>query len=336
MLQSVPWQLTFSRAFTVTATYSSANQLGFVTHNNLNLSYLQIPNLTYGYAQLLNGNSDLLTGTIDNALNLRFTQHQKLTVLGQLDGGSGLVVASVPSISSVTDLKSMALMVDWPTSGYAYVLRKVLGLFGLQFGIDYYFQTVCSTPIRYNDLVAGSLPNGSAVCATFLTYPFTPESTFVAAPNRPSILATISDYIQPFTSTAFAVVQASLSNATERALLTCVLASFYAANEFLADPQNKKCSVAAIAKQLNVSTEVAQAEYVTAADPLTGETNQRMVEVNRQGLLNVIDVRGQFGGFANLTGFNSAAAIVPETGQLIDYSIRDAVINATSNYMPKC
>ena len=56
--------------------------------------------------------------------------------------------------------------------------------------------------------------------------------------------------------------------------------------------------------QLNVSTQVAEAEYVAATNPLTGETSQRMFEVNRQGLLNVIDVRGQFGEFAHLTGVN--------------------------------
>ena len=172
--------------------------------------------------------------------------------------------------------------------------------------------------------------------ATILSYPFTAELAFVAGPNKPNILATISDYIQPFTSTAFQVVQSSLSNATEKALLTRVLSSFYAANAFLADPKNEKCVTAAIAKQLNVSAAVAQAEYVAATDPLTGETSQQMFEVSRQGLLNVIDVRGQFGGFANLTGFNFAAAIVPGMGQLIDYSIRDAAVNATSTYKPKC
>ncbi|MCJ1286022.1 hypothetical protein MMC26_005364 [Xylographa opegraphella] len=323
-------------AFTVTATYSVANQLGFFTHNNLNVSYVQIPNSTYGYAQLLSRKYDLLTGTIDNAVNLRFTQHQNVTVLGQLDGGCGLVVASAPGITAVTDLKGKALIVDSPTSGYAYVLRKVLGLFGLQFGTDYFFQTAGSTPIRYNDLLAGSLPNGSAVYATILTFPYTAQLAFVAAPQTPNILATVADYIQPFTSSAFQVNQAALGNTTAKALLTRILASFSAANAFLAEPKNAKCAVAAIAAQLNVSTAVAQAEYAEATDPLTGETSQRMFEVNRQGLLNVIDVRGQFGGFANLTAFDFAAAIVPGPGQLIDYSVRDAVVNVTSKYKPKC
>jgi len=44
-----------SSAFTQTATYSIANQLGFFTAYGLNVTYLQVPNSTYGYAQLLNG-----------------------------------------------------------------------------------------------------------------------------------------------------------------------------------------------------------------------------------------------------------------------------------------
>lgn len=47
-------------------------------------------------------------------------------------------------------------------------------------------------------------------------------------------------------------------------------------------------------------------------------------------------MRGQFGGFANLTGFTFAAAIEPGVGQLIDYSIRDTVVNSTRKYKPKC
>jgi len=67
-------------AFTQTATYSVANQLGIFGDYGLNVTYLQIPNSNYGYEQLLNGGYDILTGTIDNAVNLRFNNNQSLTV----------------------------------------------------------------------------------------------------------------------------------------------------------------------------------------------------------------------------------------------------------------
>lgn len=128
-------------AFTQTATYSIASQLGFFTANGLNVTYLQIPNSTYGYAQLLSGGYDILTGTADNAVSLRFHQGNNVTILGQLDGGPDLAIASVPGITDVTQLKGKALMVDSALSGYAYVLRKVLGLYGLDLERgDYSFQ----------------------------------------------------------------------------------------------------------------------------------------------------------------------------------------------------
>lgn len=119
-------------AFVPPATFSIANQLGYFTAYGLNVTYLQVPNSTYAYAQILNGGYDILTGTIDNAVNLRFNSNKSLTVLGQLDQGPGLVLASIANISSVLELKGKTLMVDSPTSGYAYVLRKILEIYGLK------------------------------------------------------------------------------------------------------------------------------------------------------------------------------------------------------------
>lgn len=128
-------------AFTQTATYSVANKLGFFKAYGLNITYLQVPNSTYGYNQLLNGGYNIMTGTIDNAVNLRFNQQQPLTVTGQLDGGPELTIASIPSITSIAQLKGKPLMVDSAVSGYAYILRKVLALHGLYLeNGDYTFQ----------------------------------------------------------------------------------------------------------------------------------------------------------------------------------------------------
>ena len=129
-------------AFTQTATYSIANQLGFFTANGLNVTYQQVPNSPAGFASLLSGEYNILTATIDNAVNFRFNSQQALTVLGQLDQGPDLVLASVPSVTTVADLRGKMIMVDNPTSGYAFLLRKILSLYGLQLGTDYSFK-VC-------------------------------------------------------------------------------------------------------------------------------------------------------------------------------------------------
>ena len=127
-------------AFTQTATYSIANELGIFTSAGINVTFIPIQNSTFGYASLLDGTYDIVTGTIDNAVNLRFNVRDNVTVLGQLDQGPGLVLASVPGISSVQELRGKPLMVDSVVSGYSFLLRKILGLYGLQLGVDYIFQ----------------------------------------------------------------------------------------------------------------------------------------------------------------------------------------------------
>lgn len=123
-----------------TATYSVANQLGFFTENGLNVVYNQVPNSTAAFASILNGEYDILTATVDNALNYRFNQNQNVTVIGQLDQGPDLVLASIPSITSIEQLKGKPIIVDSPVSGYAYLLQDVLSAYGLSLANgDYYF-----------------------------------------------------------------------------------------------------------------------------------------------------------------------------------------------------
>ena len=68
-------------------------------------------------------------------------------------------------------------------------------------------QTVGGTNTRFADLVNGSLPDGTPVFATILTYPFTIEGSALPAGQAPNILARISDFVAPITSTAFNMTQ---------------------------------------------------------------------------------------------------------------------------------
>ena len=344
-------------AFTPTATYSVANQLGFFTAYGLNVTYLQIPNSTYGYSTLLDGGYDIVTGTIDNAVNFRFNSNASLTVTGQLDQGPELTIAAIPNITDITELRGLSLIVDSPVSGFSYIIRKVLSLYGLYLEDgDYSFQVcdgiqrvrcavnllmlsqaVGSTVTRYADLVAGQLPDGTQVYATLLTYPFSSEAAFVGNASQPNILTSIKDFIQPLTSSAFTVRNEALNNKNDRALIRSFMAAMYSANQYLADPAHKDCSISAIAEQLNIATNVATSAYGSAIDPVSGETTSPDFTVSQQGLLNVIDVRGQFDGFAGVPdGFNFAEAIIPGKGKLIDYSVRNEALNATIAYDPVC
>lgn len=134
-------------AFTQTATYSIANQSGAFTDVGLDVTFVPVPNSTYAYAQVSNGGYDILTGTIDNAVNLRFNSNSSVALIGQLDQGPDLTLASIPNMTSVDELRGKPLIVDSLVSGYAYLLRKILQSYGLLLeNGDYYFKESLESP----------------------------------------------------------------------------------------------------------------------------------------------------------------------------------------------
>ncbi|KAK7957658.1 hypothetical protein PG988_012506 [Apiospora saccharicola] len=192
-------------SFVKSATYSIANQLGYFADEGLDVTYHQVPNSSFAYDGLLAGTYDILTGTIDNAVNLVFNTKANLTVLGQLDQGSDIILAATSAIATVQCLRGKPIMVDAELSGYSFVLRRLLSFHGLQYGTDYSFQIVGGTPFRYQALLDGHLSNGSVAYATVLTYPYTAYLTRDAntsVSSGPHILARVSDFIAPFPSQA--------------------------------------------------------------------------------------------------------------------------------------
>jgi ABC-type nitrate/sulfonate/bicarbonate transport system substrate-binding protein len=129
-----------------TATFSVANQVGFFTENGLNVVYNQVASSTAAFQSLLSGQFDILTATVDNSLNLFFNENEPVKVLGQLDQGPDLVLASIPSITSIQQLKGMPIIVDSPQSGYAFLLRDILSANGLELSSgDYFFMVSVTT-----------------------------------------------------------------------------------------------------------------------------------------------------------------------------------------------
>ncbi|RFU35571.1 hypothetical protein B7463_g830, partial [Scytalidium lignicola] len=91
------------------------------------------------------------------------------------------------------------------------------------------------------------------------------------ATQKPNILARVSHFANPISSSAFAIRQSVLDDYAEEELLVRFLSAMCAANLYLRDPTKQKCSISAIEKQLNVSTTAAQFEYTTATNYDTGE-----------------------------------------------------------------
>ncbi len=66
---------------------------------------------------------------------------------------------------------------------------------------------------------------------------------------------------------------------------------------FFRDPANRAKVTADYAVQTGVTTDIATAVVKESFDRLTGESPIALL--NRQGLINTIQLRGEFGGFTN-------------------------------------
>jgi hypothetical protein len=176
-------------------------------------------------------------------------------------------------------------------------------------------------------LTAGILPNGSAVYATIITYPFTAYGEVLPAAQQPNILARVSSFENPISSTALTVAQSAIDDSVKSDLLVRFLSAMPTANMYLNSIQNQKCATKAIQNQLNITSETAALEYAAATNLTTGEISPGVnFTVSQAGLDNVIAVREEFGGFSVPSDFDFAAATTPGSGKLIDYSLRDKAL----------
>ena len=151
-------------------------------------------------------------------------------------------------------------------------------------------------------------------------------------PSKPNILARAQDFVNPLSDHVLTVSSALLSNPTAekyQAALRFVTA-LLRANRYLAKPSNKKKVISLLQKSAGYTEAAAEAVYAYVTDPDVGETATEIggvFNVTRQGLLNVIDTRTEFRGFASVAkDFNFVDAITPGPGKLIDYSLRDIAL----------
>lgn len=115
----------------------------------MDVRYRTVPNSTYAYNALLFGEFDVISGTVDNVINYRLNQKRPLTMLGQNQGDAISVVSSLP-LHAFSQLRGKTLLVDALTSGYAFVLRKILRENDLELSRDYEFLVGSSSQLIEN------------------------------------------------------------------------------------------------------------------------------------------------------------------------------------------
>ena len=116
----------------------SAQQQGYFASNGVEVHLTPTPGSEYQLKSLIEGKFDLAMTAIDNVIAYDEGQGEasvsaKPNLVVVMGGDNGFLrLVTVPEVASYADLKGKSLTVDARTTGYAFVLEKMLQLGGLR------------------------------------------------------------------------------------------------------------------------------------------------------------------------------------------------------------
>lgn len=145
---------------------------GFFTAQNLAIALTPTPNSVYQFQHLSAGDFDIAMTAIDNAIAYDEGQGQAplpnpADFVAFMGGDNGFLrLYARPDITSYADLRGKTLAVDALTTGFAFVLRRMLDVNGLHDG-DYTLAPAGGTLQRFQKITTGN-----DYAATLLTPPY--------------------------------------------------------------------------------------------------------------------------------------------------------------------
>ena len=260
---------------------------GFFAANGLEVKITPTPNSVFQMQNLAAGKFDIAFSAIDNVV--AYDEGQGEAPLPEppdffafMGGQYGAVrLVTQPDIKSIADLKGKSLAVDAATTGYSFVLRKILQKGGLSES-DYEIERLGGTAARAEALMQGK------TAGTILTSPLeiVPE-----ARGYPR-LANAVDVIGPYQA-VLGVARRGWAKSNE-AVLVGFIRSYVKSLDWLADPANRGEAVAIYRKFLPQASEASanKAWEVLLAGP---EGFQKKGKLDLAGIETVLKLRSEFG-----------------------------------------
>ena len=260
-----------------------AQDKGFFAANRLDVHLIPTPGSLAQMEGLIDGKFDIAMTAIDNLVAYMAGQGEAKTeatpdivaVMGSDNGFLSLLTA--PGTRTFAELRGATLSVDAFTTGYAFVLRRMLKLQGLDDG-HYTLVKAGGFQQRFDSLVAG------AQAGTLSVPPF----TFLAAAKGFNNLGTAISVLGHYQGVVAAVRRNWAPS--HRDELIGYIRAYIAAVTWLYDPANKAEALAIFEKHLpGATTEIAAQSYAVFLDPQTGFDRNAAIDVS--GVKTVLDIR---------------------------------------------
>lgn len=260
---------------------------GFFAEQGLEVKLTPTPNSVYLMQNLDAGKFDIAFAAIDNVIGYDEGQGEAplpkpaefFAFVGQQHGGVRLYAR--PEIRSIQDLKGKSLAVDAATTGYAFVLRKMLQKGGLSEN-DYSFAKLGGTGQRAQALVEGKTD------ATIVTSPL----DLLPASKGMQRLGNVVDDIGPYQGTC-GITTRSWARANETALVGFIRA-YVQSMHWLADPAHKAEAVALYRKNLPQASEASAGKAWDELLASDREGLQKDGHLDRAGIETVLKIRSEY------------------------------------------
>jgi ABC-type nitrate/sulfonate/bicarbonate transport system substrate-binding protein len=259
----------------------AAQTKGFFSKRGLNVEVLNAPSSDALRNGLAEGKHQIVHGGVDNAVAMAEVAKADISILMGGDNGWNrfFVQADTPSIK---DLRGKAVIVDAPTTSYAFQVYEVLKLHGLNKG-DYEVRPVGGTPRRFEAIKSDKSAGGSTL---------NPPFSILARRAGLKDMGEIVQMIGPYQATA-AWVMKPWASANGDAVVKYIQA-YIEGLRWTLDPANKAEAIALIASQFKLEPDVAVESYAIATDPKSGFAKDAKLDM--EGLKNVLKLRADWTG----------------------------------------
>jgi ABC-type nitrate/sulfonate/bicarbonate transport system substrate-binding protein len=266
----------------------SAQQQGYFATNGVEVHLTPTPGSEYQLKSLIEGKFDLAMTAIDNVIAYDEGQGEasvsvKPDLVVVMGGDNGFLrLVTVPDVTSYAALRGKSLTVDARTTGYAFVLERMLQLGGLREG-EYELVKAGGVLARFEDLMKHNH------AGTLLLSPFEVS----AEAKGFNVLGSAID--------AFGGHYQGLVAATRRewaeehaSELVGYIRGYIAGLRWLYDPRNKDAAIAVLREHLpQMSPELAAKSYDILLDPKQGFSREAAIDL--EGVRTVLTLRSQYG-----------------------------------------
>jgi ABC-type nitrate/sulfonate/bicarbonate transport system substrate-binding protein len=263
-----------------------AQDKGYFEKNGVSIKVVPTPNSQFQLKGLIEGKFDIAMTAIDNVI--AYSEGQGASkpevepdIFAFMGGDNGFLrLVAVPDIKSIADLKGKQISVDALTTGYAFVLRKLLENGGIKAG-DVEFVSAGGVVQRFQALMK------KEHAATLLISPFEVGAEAQGF-NR---LANADEALGRYQGLVGAA-RRPWAKQNEKELLGYIR-GYVAALDWLFDPANKVEAIAILRKNSpNLSEELAAKSYDILIHPTKGFTRGAVLDV--EGVKTVLSLRSQY------------------------------------------